>query len=145
MVGVAATLLLAGCEKARLDKDVRRLCEKDGGIKVYETVRLPPEKFDNWGLINFYRPTQGENALGPEYFYKFDIHYYRSGNPQMSRYHIQVVRRSDGKLLGEAISYGRGGGDIPSPMHESSFSCPSPSEVGEIALFKQIFSISSKE
>lgn len=129
----------------RLDEEVQRLCAKDGGIKVYETVKLSPEKFNEWGQPNFYKPTQGENALGPEYSYRFDINYYRKGNPQMSRYHIQVIRRSDGKLLGEAISYGRGGGDLPSPMHDSSFSCPSPDKAGEIALFRQIFTISSKE
>jgi hypothetical protein len=142
---VTTAFLLGGCEKARLDEEVKRLCAKDGGIKAYETVKLPPEKFNQWGQPNFYDPTQGENALGPEYSYKFDIHYYRTGNPQMSRYHIQVIRRSDGKLLGEAISYGRGGGDVPSPMHDSTFSCPSSNEASEIALFKQIFPMPSKE
>lgn len=136
---------ISGCEKARLDEEVERLCAKDGGIKVYETVKLSPEKFNQWGQPNFYKPTQGEHALGPEYSYKFDIHLYRNGNPQMSRYHIQVFRRSDGKLLGEAISYGRGGGDMPSPMHESSFSCPSINKINEVELFKKIFPAPSKE
>ncbi len=61
-------------EKARLDREVERLCAIDGGVKVYETVTLPPDKFDKkYGQINFYRPTQGENALGPEYIFKWDI------------------------------------------------------------------------
>jgi len=34
---------------------------------VYETVELPAEMFNRWGQINFFQPTQGENALGPEY------------------------------------------------------------------------------
>jgi hypothetical protein len=136
---IALGPLLAGCEKARLDAQVRELCAKDGGIKVYETVKLPAEKFNRWGQPNFYDPTGGENALGPEYIYKSEDHYYPTGNPAMIRHHHQVMRRSDGKSLGEAISYGRGGGDLPGPWHGSSFRCPPTSESSEIALFKKTF------
>ena len=125
--------------KAELDNEVRRLCAIDGGIKVYETVTLPADKFNEWGQVNFYKPTQGENALGTEYVFVADTYYYRKGNPQMARYGIKVIRHSDRKLLGEAISYGRGGGDIPGPWHPSSFTCPEISESGREALFKQIF------
>jgi hypothetical protein len=31
------------------DKLVDELCAKDGGIKVYETVTLPKERFNQWG------------------------------------------------------------------------------------------------
>lgn len=55
------------------DIQVSSLCAKDGGVKVYETVKLPAERFDQWGQINFYRPTQNENALGPEYEFKYEI------------------------------------------------------------------------
>ena len=55
-------------EKDRLDREVKRLCAMDGGIRVYEKITLPADKFDQrYGQINFYDPTQGENALGPEY------------------------------------------------------------------------------
>jgi len=129
--------------KAELDNEVKRLCAIDGGIKVYETVKLPADKFNEWGQVNFYRPTQGENALGPEYVFVSEIHYYRKGNPQMARYDIKVIRRSDGKLLGESISYGRGGGDLPSPSYGSSFHCPK--EYGDIPLLTKIFNQANKE
>lgn len=130
--------LLTGCEKARLDKRVKELCAKDGGIKVYETVRLPPEKFNQWGQPDFYKPTQGENALGSEYLLKQEVYFYRRGNPEMSRTHLSVFRQSDKKLLGELIMYGRGGGDMPGPWYESSFRCPIIPG-GEFDLFKVIF------
>lgn len=135
-------LLTAGCAtptQLALDAEVRRLCTIDGGIRVYEQVKLPPDKFDKWGMVNFYKPTQGENALGPDYVFKREIYYYRSGNPEMSRERFRVFRNSDGKLLGETIIYGRGGGDIPGPWHESSFSCPEPFEAGPNVLLKSIF------
>ncbi len=65
-------LLMASCAtqtQMALDAEVRRLCAIDGGVKVYETVKLPPDKFDKWGMVNFYKPTQGENALGPDYVF----------------------------------------------------------------------------
>ena len=136
---LAAALLLTACEKARLDQQVKELCAKDGGIKVYETVRLTPEKFNQWGQPSFYKPTQGENALGSDYIFKEARQYYRRGNPEMSRSHYQVIRRSDGKLLGETVLYGRGGGDMPGPWHESSFTCPDPNSAGDVALLVAIF------
>lgn len=141
LVLLAGGVVLSGCEKWRLDEEVRQLCAKDGGVKVYETVKLQSERFNQWGQINLYDPTQGENALGPDYLFKHEIHYYRRGNPEMSREHYQVVRRSDGKLLGETILYGRGGGDMPGPWHDTSFSCPEPLVAGPNALLKNIFRI----
>jgi len=140
-------LWLAAGEKWWLDYQVRELCAKDGGVKVYEAVTLPAERFDKrWQFINFYKPTQGENSLGVEYLFKQDTHYYRIGNPEMSRVQYQIYRRSDGKLLGETILYGRGGGDLPGPWHGSSFTCPTYAEAGINVLLQKLFiQFNSKE
>lgn len=39
-------------EKARLGREVKRFCAIDGGITVYETVKLPGEQFDRYGQIS---------------------------------------------------------------------------------------------
>lgn len=114
----------SGPSKEELDAEVRRLCAIDGGLRVYETVKLPPDKFNQWGQVNFYRPDQGENALGPEYLFKRDTLYYKQGTPDFFRLHTKVIRRSDGRLLGESVFYKRGGGDLPGPRHGTSFMCP---------------------
>lgn len=119
------------------DMQVKGLCAKDGGVKVYETVKLPAERFDQWGQINFYLPTKGEDALGAEYIYKDETIYYRSGNPDLFRMHAQVFRRADGKILGESVFYKRGGGDLPGPWHGSSFMCPELSVANDV--LRQIF------
>ena len=128
-IGVAllwfgASFWYGGGQKVYYDTLVNRMCRQDGGVKVYETVKLPAEKFNQWGQVNFYKPTKGEDALGAEYVLKTDVQYFRSGNPSLRRYHVQVVRRRDGLLLGESIGYDRGGGDLPGPWQSSSFSCP---------------------
>ena len=141
-------------EKARLDREVERLCAIDGGVKVYETVTLPPDKFDKWGQINFYQPTQRmDDTLGPEYLYQWDIHYYKKGDPVsqgaqetvMKRDHVKIIRKSDMKLLGEVVMYQRGGGDLPGPWMPSSFHCPDRSEARELILLNQVFIKSTEE
>ncbi|WP_154716613.1 hypothetical protein [Sterolibacterium denitrificans] len=120
-----ALVSLTGCEKYRLDAEVRELCAKDGGIKVYEKVTLPPEKFDQYGNIRI--PTKKDAKPSDEYYYDDEDTYFRKGDPydgpNMWRSHTKVVRRSDGKVLGESIRYTRVGGDIPGPWHPSHFSC----------------------
>ena len=135
-------LLLASCttaNKSELDEEIRRLCATDGGIKVFEQVPLPQDKFNQYGQINFFRPTQGENSLGAEYLFTSEVAYYRRGNPEMSRTHYQVIRKADNKLLGELIRYGRGGGDMPGPWHGSSFSCPDLRDGAVNSLLRSIF------
>jgi hypothetical protein len=135
-------VLVAACTtpiQRELDAQVNQLCAQDGGIKVYETVALPATRFNQYGQVNFFRPTQGENSLGPEYLFKRKQTYYRQGNPEMSRVHIQIMRRTDDKLLGELVRYGRGGGDFPSPMHGTSYSCPNPEGGPLNALLESIF------
>lgn len=119
---VTAFSLLAGCEKVRLDEEVRRLCAKDGGIKVYETVKLPAEKFDEYGVVRV--PSKRDAKGSDGYYYERDTTYLKTGDPAMWRSHHRIIRSSDGKVLGESIHYARRGGDIPGPWHESSFGCP---------------------
>lgn len=136
---ILLALVLAYYEgrKAYWDYQVQEMCEKDGGIKVYKTIGLPADKFNEWGQPNFYKPANGKNALGDEYIFISGTQYYRKGNPQVARYYVQVVQRRDGEVLGESISYGRGGGDMPTPSYGSSYHCPE--EYGDIPLLTRIF------
>jgi hypothetical protein len=119
---LAMSALLAGCEKYALDRQVQELCAKDGGIKIYEKVKLPPERFDQWGNVHI--PSKQDAKPWDEYYNDTDTTYFRTGNPEMRRSHDRIIRRRDGKVLGEFIYYARRGGDMPGPWHESSFGCP---------------------
>lgn len=119
-----------GGKKAYYDTQVKRLCKKDGGIKVYETVRLPAEKFDKYGVVRI--PAKKDAKSEDEYYYEWDIHYYQQRNPEVWRLHFQILRRVNNKLLGEATSYARRGGDIPGPWHESSFGCPDRADISDL-------------
>lgn len=112
--------------KSALDDEVRRLCAIDGGIKVYETVRLPASRFDKWGNFEVRDSQHLSNA--DEFVLEWDVIYLRKDNPTLLRSHHKIIRRADGKLMGQSVMYARGGGDFPGPWHDSSFSCPEPSK-----------------
>src|SRR5690606_16094508 len=63
--------------KAHFDNQVQQLCAIDGGVNVYQTVELPTEKFSQWGRVNFYKPTKGEEALGDNYLMKTEVKWIR--------------------------------------------------------------------
>jgi hypothetical protein len=119
------------------DAKIDHLCAVDGGIKVYETVKLPENRFDKWGGVNFYHPTQGENALGSEYIFRSTDSYFREGQPKMSKTHVQIFRQRDMKLLGQVITYIRDGGDHPFRWNGSEYRCPDAAN--GVILMRKIF------
>jgi len=119
--------LVAGCAspiRGQLDEEVRRLCAIDGGIKVYETATLPAARFDRFGNVSL--PFKSLAKAEDEYYFELERIFLRRGNPEMWRSEERIVRARDQKVMGRSISYTRRGGDAPSPMHESSYSCPVP-------------------
>jgi hypothetical protein len=133
---LSAPLLVSNAVKAHYDLQVRELCAKDGGVQVYETVRLPAERFDEFG--DFRIPIKSNAQETDPYYYEWRVQRYRDGNPTIRRNHALVFRKSDGKLLGESINYGRSGGDLPGPWEGgTSFRCPESADITD--LNKQVF------
>jgi hypothetical protein len=121
-------------EKDRLDREVKRLCAIDGGIRVYETVKLPVERFTQYDFISL--PYKEIANSEDKYFYESSTTSLIRGNPELVKYHYAVYRQFDGKLLGEIINYSRRGGGIPGPWHMPAFRCPKETDVN---LNKKIF------
>lgn len=132
-------LSLTGCERYALDKQMEEFCKKDGGIKVYETVTLPASSFRQDGsLISgshvpissdaWFRPL----GLGDDYrLYVRDERVvgkgarHHSGEGSINRVHEAIYRLPEKRLLGEAVWYGRSGGDgFTFGFQPSSESCP---------------------
>lgn len=142
LVSIATLSLIACATPVQLmyDAEVDRLCALDGGAKVYEIVQLPPEHFNTYGQLTTLKPSKGEYALGPEYRYESVLEYLREGPGRLGeaaliKHSLKIYRRSDGKLLGSSIVYGRGGGDIPGPWHPSSYTCPKNLQSLETQIF----------
>ena len=125
-------------EKDRLDEEVRQLCAKDGGIKVYEQVTMPPEMFDKFGVIILPDATDTQ-PLGSQFVLEEETKFYRTGSPSLRREHAKIIRNSDRRVLGEFTSYHRVGGDLIGPWHDSTFACPP--DIGTASLKRSVFQV----
>jgi len=123
---LSAPWLVSSGVKAYYDRQVRELCAKDGGVRVYETVRLPADEYDQYAKRNWMFPDKQKIRLSGNYYIETDRHFYIKGYLNFVRTHHRIIRRIDGKILGESIRYGRAGGDLPGPWHHSSYMCPDP-------------------
>ena len=123
-------------KKMYWDAKVLELCAKDGGVKVYETVELTPNLLDWAGRISI--PSKSKATAEDYYFYEMEDQYLRKKNPKIIRTRTVIIRRSDNKILGESIRYGRGGGDLPGPWEASNYNCPTISK-DNIGIENQIF------
>jgi hypothetical protein len=140
--GILCVLLLsmAGCttpSQWKADALVDELCAKDGGIKVYETVTLPKERFNEYG--QFTGISFGENANPTNEYYRETKTKNISNNVGgafVSQDSTLIYRRSDHKLLGEKIIYARQGGDIFAIDMPSAYIC---NQWKNIDLDKQVF------
>jgi hypothetical protein len=120
---------------------MEQLCSEDAGVRVYESVSLPKEMFSPIGhpFPPKFRSVHGgtstdtestlEEILGAEYRRVWRSTYLKKGEPlrgegQLTRHTEQISRISDGKVLGEAVSYSRAGGDFIAFPHSSSKLCP---------------------
>lgn len=124
-------MILAGCmgwfpgSKAYWDTKVKEMCEKDGGAQVYERVDLSSNDYQILGGTNGVIPVplEGSERVGP-YFARTTTIKIHDGSPEVTKHTTEIVRRSDGKVLGRNIIYSRIGGDFPDLIsHPSYFSC----------------------
>lgn len=124
--------------KAYWDYRVKRMCEKDGGVRVFERVAIPPMYVDRDGVIRI--PAKPSIPDKPLHFEAkpTDLFYYEtidesivSGYLAVGKHTFNVVRAIDRKILATMIVYSRSGGDIPAFSHPSSFSCPDPKSRSE--------------
>lgn len=127
-----ATLVLGigGCEarKAYYDWQVRKLCDKDGGVTVFEHYLASDETLKALGgNVNI-------SSLPDKSLRRLDIPVYQSildtvaikeGSPRIARHEAVVARWSDSKVLGRLVLFSRSGGDFPfTATAPGYFQCP---------------------
>jgi hypothetical protein len=116
------------------DARVQEMCAKDGGVTIYERVRISKGDLDRRilpitkdGKIGV-APEQLAHPSAPVYA-RNKTAVLREGNPGVWRSEWEIVRRSDGKVVARWVAYSRSGGDIPSPAHDSRVTCPELSRI----------------
>lgn len=98
-------------EMRRLDKEVDRLCAIDGGMRIFETVKLHATMFDEYG-----RPLvpSGKDDTRFGYFVRGEAKILsgprQAPGARLIRDMTQVVRSKDDKVIAERVIYVRSGG-----------------------------------
>jgi hypothetical protein len=128
---------LSGCAgyspggKAYWDARVKEMCEKDGGVTVYERVRISRKQAQVLWHSGLPLPTEHTRTDSP-YFWERTETSIRDSYPMVVRAETIVKRRSDGKVLGKSVRYSRRGGDLPIGLSEAtSFACPTYTDLSE--------------
>lgn len=124
---IVALLIAVGFyegRKAHWDSKVREMCEKDGGVKIYETVTLDASEYSKYinqfGNFVIPRANNDKNSLLVS---KDSSVYIRQSNPEVRRNELAVIKNPGGKTLGVRVSYSRVGGDFIA-FHPSIYRCP---------------------
>ena len=122
------------------------LCAKDGGLHVYERVVLPKgQKFKDDGYPPMFNNAYGiafRDLLGPEYELIEDskiLMTKRERKIKLYQSYWYVIRKQDGKKLGEDIWYSTTDGyAIEGTGNGSSIRCPEEGFRDQV-LFRSIF------
>jgi hypothetical protein len=77
---------ITGCgpyQEAKLDREVDRLCAIDGGVHIYETVKLPKENFGPDGEVfpQYRAQVASGGGLGPSYQWTSNTQRIIDGDP----------------------------------------------------------------
>ena len=150
VIPVALVLLLALVfaffegRKAYWDYRVREMCAKDGGIRVYERVLIPSRYLDQDRNIKIpaanmdpsRKPFAWEAKSDDLFYYVWTHKAIVEGYLAAGRDDIKIIRATDKKVLGEAVIFGRSGGDFPTFAYPSSFRCPAHQNLEEAVFIK---------
>jgi hypothetical protein len=142
-VGVAILIFLFGfwfvvptVKAWRADRLVDELCNKDGGIRVHETVELRSSSAAD--KLPRVRPKHLKEDSDPFYYVSSTSDILGRNDSQdtaaltVFRIETALHRSSDDKLLAVRVAYVRRGGDPVGPWHPSSYHCPPPATTGDL-------------
>jgi len=134
-----SAVLISACatpSQVYWDHKVKELCEKDGGVTVYEKVELTKDEFDKLD-IPFER-----NAKSNSPYYRVSLDdVVINDSPKVWKGGQEIIRKSDGKVLGVQVSYGRRGGDVTTGVSEPShYECNQIDGIN-LSLTKSVFLI----
>ncbi len=147
---VLLALMLAGCmgyvpgQQSYWDARVREMCEKDGGVTIFESIGVSAAQATTLPRIGPYisippRKSVKSDALA---FWDESVTVFHDGNPRVWRSEQVIRRHSDEKIIARAVRYIRVGGDLPSPAHSSGFTCPDENEL--LAQREKVFVINGE-
>lgn len=131
-IAVSLAITLTGClgyvpgQQSFWDAQVREMCAKDGGVTIYEKLRISESEIDLLGRVDGKIDVPIKQLAKPNApaYAELKITNLQDGNPQVTRTESTITRRKDRVTIARWIVYSRFGGDLPSLAHPSTFRCP---------------------
>lgn len=128
---------LAGCmgyvpgRQTYWDSKVREMCQQDGGVQIYQRVRISKADVER-KIVPMYSdgrlgvaPRDGAHPQAPVVSERKITYIREEPNPQVWRTEHVIRRSSDQAIVARWVIYTRAGGDIPTGIsHGTSFVCP---------------------
>ena len=128
-----ATATLSGCmgwvpgRQAYWDAQVKEMCAKDGGVQIFEKLRISKSDIDLLGRVGGKIGVPVKELAHPNSpaYSVLTITNLREWNPRVSRSESTIIRRADQAVVARSVVYARSGGDFPTGFSEgTSFVCP---------------------
>ena len=124
--------VLSGCAgyvpgaQSYWDARVKDMCEKGGGVNIYQTLHLSKEEMDRLPRVDDFIDVPIKRAAKPDTpaYAEITVTIIHEHNPQVTRTEAKIIRQADKVVVARWIVYSRFGGDFPSPSHPSTFRCP---------------------
>jgi hypothetical protein len=109
------------------DNKVKTMCEKDGGVEVYQKIRIPYSKYKLlpkvYGSISI--PPKSHVTDSSIVYSVINETIVHKWNPTVVRREHLIKNAKKDKIIGKIVTYSRIGGDFPTGIgHQSSFACP---------------------
>ena len=138
---VVLVFIYTELNKAYWDYRVKQMCEKDGGVEIFEHIDVTAEEFSKLPKLG-----KGIGFRSKKFAVPSDIIFSENRDlilhshfPRVEYSEITIKQLTDKKIIARYITAARVGGDFPSLAHSSSYRCPSSVALGfEI---KKIFKI----
>ncbi len=152
LVIAIATVTLASCagyvpgRQAYWDAKVKEMCEKDGGVTVYERVYISGNEYQQLtgGHGSVPVPDERSSNKNTPYFSRLFTREINAVNPKVTRSETEIVRRVDNKVLGKVVIYSRVGGDLPTGIgHDTYSSCEDIPQL-KLDVEKQVFVVTGE-
>lgn len=134
LLPILSLVFLEG-RKAYWDNQVTKMCNKDGGIKIYDKTNKPLTYFLNKGFLKI--PSEYKSTINNEYFLRTKNTNIVEGRLSVGEHRTQLIQRKGDMVIAEIVSFGRSGGDFPTFAHPSFYTCSTDKNLLE-SMFKEI-------
>lgn len=114
----------------RADNMVRKLCAKDGGVRIFKKISVDEEEYRKIFNRKSEQYITFKEYSNPKskYYIVDNSTYIKNGYLKIVKTEYDLIKRQNGLILAKSIFYSRRGGDPIGPWERTYFTCPKANE-----------------